>query len=105
MYHPDHGCRRPSDCVVCNRDASQITDKELARRVAIELSRDASVFLGSDEVVARMKQERTNHLNDEYKASEGLCPCCGELIGDVPKCPICHSVLWRGDPCKSANTK
>ena len=93
MY-PDHGCRKPSDCVICNRDASQITARELARRVAIEISRDASAGVAHE-----------IDLDAERQAREGLCPCCGELIGDVPKCPICHSVLWRGDPCKSANTK
>ena len=96
-HHPDHGCRRPSDCVTCNRDASQITDRELARRVAIERSRDASVVLASDAVFALEELERQEHVNEKLKASEGICPCCGAFIGvDMERCPICHSVLWRG---------
>ena len=93
MY-PDHGCRRPSDCVVCNRDSSKITARELALRERIERRHDAKAGVA-----------REIDLDAERQAREGLCPCCGELIGDVPRCPICKSVLWRGDPCKSANTK
>ena len=85
---PDYSCSRPSvgspyACDGC------MTPRELARRLAIETAHEAGTVVASDEVVRQ-------HLDAQRAAREGLCPCCGELIGPVDKCPVCFSVLWDG---------
>jgi len=102
---PDQSCCRPSVNAPYAHDG-YLSPQELARRLAIETAHEADTVVASEEIVRQ-------HLDAQRAAREGLCPCCGEFIGPVYKCPICNSVLWkvshkkggRKKKCKSANTK
>ena len=85
---PDYSCSRPSVGAPYTGDGF-LNPQELARRLAIETAHEAGTVVASVEVVQQ-------HLDAQRSAREGLCPCCGELIGPVEKCPVCFSVLWDG---------
>jgi predicted RNA-binding Zn-ribbon protein involved in translation (DUF1610 family) len=87
---PNRTCQIPSETIGAVRNKSQtvaVTAKELARRVAIERAHDHA----STVVHARTKAE----LDIERDARAGLCPQCGERIGNVDRCPICGTPLWE----------
>ena len=65
----------------------QVTAAELAKRVECELAHDKAA------TVAHAPTEA--ELDAEMNARAGLCPQCGELIGNVDRCPICGSPLWQ----------
>jgi hypothetical protein len=87
---PHRTCQIPSETIGAVRNKSQtvaVTATELARRVAIEWAHDHTTSVAHAPTKADLDLERD--------ARAGLCPQCGELIGNVERCPICESPLWQ----------
>jgi len=63
----------------------RVTSAELAARVAIERRHDGGTSVAEPP-----------NLDAERDSRAGLCPCCGDLIGNVERCPFCGSPLWMG---------
>jgi rubrerythrin len=76
-------CSRPSHDMP--HSIEQIRPRELALRQAIEKRHDAGTVVSREEV-----------LEQEIRRRAGLCPQCGELVGDVHQCPFCWTFLWTG---------
>jgi hypothetical protein len=77
------GCSRPSQGMP--HSIETIKPRELALRKAIERRHDAGTVVSRHEA-----------LEQEICRRAGLCPHCGELVGDVHMCPFCWSILWEG---------
>jgi len=85
---PRRTCQIPSETQLRKQmGAITISAAELAERAAIEWAHD------HDTSVAHAPTEA--ELDAERKKRAGLCPRCGKLIGNVERCPICKSVLWK----------
>ena len=89
---PHRTCQIPSETIGAVRNKSQtvaVTAKELARRVAIEWAHDHAAQVAYD------PNPTEADLDAQRDAQAGLCPQCGERIGNVERCQICGSPLWQ----------
>lgn len=80
---------------ICTHGVSAITAEELAVRVAIERRHEAGVQIASREQIAE----------ELVREHAGRCPCCGELIGEVDRCPVCKTQQRSSGQRNSAQRK
>lgn len=62
-----------------------ISQERLDERVAIESRHDHEAISGTDSV------DETERFQQLCKEHAGRCNRCGELIGEVDRCPLCNT--------------